>query len=76
MFVSVLSAFLAEGGSPTVFAANITVTVSYANSGPEFVGPDDHITLSVTPANSSAVRTASFKVLIGNSVAGQIDHLS
>ena len=65
------------GGEGTLtLTANITVTVSYGNSGPEFVGPDDHMTLSVTPANASAVRTASFKVLIGNSVAGQIDHLS
>ncbi len=57
--------------------ANITVNVSYRDTGnPGFVSPEDLIVISVTPANSTAVRNSTFKVLAGNHVAGIVQSLA
>jgi flagellin-like protein len=64
------------GGNKTLIA-NITVNITYQDSdGAGFVTPDDLIVIRVTPANSTGVRSSSFKVLTGSHVAGTINDLS
>jgi plastocyanin len=47
VFVSVLSAFLAEGGSPTVLAANVTITVHSQVMAPAMVLDPERVTIQI-----------------------------
>lgn len=64
------------GGNKTL-VANITVNVTYRDTGNVGkVSPEDLIVISVTPANATAVRDSTLKVLVANAIVGQVNSLA